>query len=147
MERSVRDSGTVLVVCTDGYKRRLDNRTGGAGCEGQIISAEILAEASSKFIPVLSQGDWTTAVPIALAGVNGVDLRQDWGAPYRDLVRRPRGIRPLPTIGAAPAWRNSDDQSSNTQVPVPVPSQIEAVHIPLTGDTEMADWHPNYNAI
>ena len=130
MERSVRDSRMVLVVCTDGYKRRFDNRTGGAGYEGQIISAEILAEASSKFIPVLRQGEWTTAVPTALAGVNGVDLRQDLDAPYRELVRRLHGIKPLLTVGTPPDWLYSDDPPTNMPVPVPLPRQAEPVETP-----------------
>jgi len=31
MERAVRESGRVLVVCTELYKKRFDGRTGGAG--------------------------------------------------------------------------------------------------------------------
>jgi hypothetical protein len=33
MERSVRDSRSVLVICTEKYKSRFDNRQGGAGYE------------------------------------------------------------------------------------------------------------------
>lgn len=35
MERSVRDSRSVLVICTEGYKLRFDGRVGGAGYEAR----------------------------------------------------------------------------------------------------------------
>ena len=87
MERSVRDSRSVLVICTEGYKQRFDGRTGGSGYEGHIITADIISSAgTNKFIPVLRQGDWTTALPTALGGVYGVDLRSDSVEVYKELV-------------------------------------------------------------
>jgi hypothetical protein len=78
MERAVRESVCVLVICTDDYKRRFDNRTGGVGYEGHIITSEIINEVGkNKFIPILRQGDWKSALPTALAGVHGADFRQD----------------------------------------------------------------------
>jgi hypothetical protein len=63
MERAVRESVCVLVICTDDYKGRFDNRTGGAGYEGHIITGEIINEVGkNKFIPILRQGDWKSAV-------------------------------------------------------------------------------------
>ena len=44
MERSIRDSRSVLVICTGGYKQRFDGRKGGAGYEGHIITADILRD-------------------------------------------------------------------------------------------------------
>jgi hypothetical protein len=72
MERAVRESSRVLVVCTEKYKRRFDGREGGAGYEGHIITGEIVnAVGENKFIPILRQGDWKTAIPTALSGVSG----------------------------------------------------------------------------
>jgi hypothetical protein len=66
MERSIRDSRSVLVICTEDYKDRFDGRKGGAGYEGHIITADILrSTGTNKFIPILRQGEWTTAVPTA----------------------------------------------------------------------------------
>src|SRR5260370_160975 len=45
MERSVRESRCVLVVSTETYKQRFDNREGGAGYEGHIITGAIVNEA------------------------------------------------------------------------------------------------------
>ena len=40
METAVRESEHGLVVCTRRYKGRSDNRVGGVGYEGEIMSAE-----------------------------------------------------------------------------------------------------------
>jgi hypothetical protein len=109
-------SRSVLVICREGYKRRFDERIGGAGYEGQIITGEILAAAGPKFIPVLRQGDWTTAVPTALTGVYGVDLREELEKPYQELVRRLHGDTPLRPVGPAPDWVRS-----KLRIPGPVP--------------------------
>jgi hypothetical protein len=105
MERSVRESEFVLVVCTENYKRKFDNREGGAGYEGHIITGEIVSSiGKNKFIPVLGSGDWNNAVPSALLGIRGVDLRQDSPDAYRSLVRRLYGLPEIPPIGSRPAW-------------------------------------------
>lgn len=88
MEMSVRDSDRVLVICTEVYKQRFDQRKGGAGYEGNVITGEIVNEVGkNKFIPVLRKGDWTTAVPTALLGINGVDLRSDSAQELQKLVQ------------------------------------------------------------
>ena len=56
MERAVRESNRVLVVCTEQYKERFDRRVGGAGYEGHIITGEIVNEVGkNKFIPILEK--------------------------------------------------------------------------------------------
>jgi hypothetical protein len=105
MERSVRESNRVLVICTETYKRRFDNREGGAGYEGHIISGEIINEVGrNKFIPVLRNGDWKTAVPTALLGVYGVDLRNDSSEEYRKLIENLHGVSRVAPVGPRPAW-------------------------------------------
>lgn len=100
MERAVRDSDCVLVICTEAYRRRFDNRTGGAGYEGHIITGEIIREVgSNKFIPILRRGNWESAVPTALAGVRGVDLRQDSAAECQLLLSHLRGVKNIPPVG------------------------------------------------
>lgn len=87
MERSVRESHRVIVVCTDAYKQRFDARGGGAGYEGNIITGEMVTvEGTNKFIPILRQGDWRSAVPTALIGIHGVDLREDATEEYQRLL-------------------------------------------------------------
>jgi hypothetical protein len=108
MEQAVVKSEAILVVCTPPYKQRFDGRLGGAGYEGHIISTRLIDSLGvQKFIPVLRSGDWSSAVPIALRGIQGADLR---GEPlsvveYRRLVRALYGLKPqAPGVGVCPTW-------------------------------------------
>ncbi len=112
MERAVRDSDCVLVICTEGYKHRFDNRTGGAGYEGHIITGEIVNEVGkNKFIPILRQGDWRSSIPTALAGVHGADLRQDSPTEYGRLLDHLRGVKHVPSVGIRPEARETAEEN------------------------------------
>lgn len=83
METAVRESDHVLVVCTRRYKVRSDNRTGGVGYEGDIMSAEVMNTRNQrKFIPILRSGTWNEAAPSWLAGKYYVDLSDN---PYSEM--------------------------------------------------------------
>lgn len=41
MERGVRESDKVILICTDGYVQKSNARTGGVGYEGMIVSAAL----------------------------------------------------------------------------------------------------------
>jgi len=59
METAIRDNDYVLVICTPHYADRSNRRVGGAGYEGDIMTAEVFTERNHrKFIPVLRSGDW-----------------------------------------------------------------------------------------
>src|SRR5579859_4638624 len=99
MEQSVRDSAQVLVICTEKYKEKFDNRRGGVGFEGHIITAEMVNElGKKKFIPVLRSGDWNTAVPTALSGIYGIDLRNDSAEEIQRLVKELHGVFLVPQL-------------------------------------------------
>ena len=118
MESAIRENDYVLIVCTPKYKRRSDNREGGVGYEGDIMTAEVLTTQNHrKFIPVLRTGDWSQAAPSWLRGKYYVDLR---GNPYpergyEDLVTTIYGTRPMaPRLGSAPQMssRSSKGESA-----------------------------------
>jgi TIR domain len=97
IERAVRENDFVLIVCTPRYKERSDGRVGGVGYEGDIMTAEVLSQRNHrKFIPVLRDGDWRSAMPSWLSGKFGVDLRGNsyLEAEYTKLVDTLRGQRP-----------------------------------------------------
>jgi len=103
MERSVRESDYVLVICTPRYKQRSDNRTGGVGYEGHIMTAEALTNPTPrKIIPILREPPWVAAAPSWIAGKYYADLS---GTPYsetyyQDLLSTLLGTRPkAPPIG------------------------------------------------
>ena len=64
MEKSVRDSDYVLIICTPKYKTKSENRLGGIGYEGDIMTAEVLQSSNHrKFIPILKLGTKETSLP------------------------------------------------------------------------------------
>ncbi len=106
MEQAVRENSYVLIVCTAKYKEKSDARRGGVGYEGDIMTAEAYAKGNHrKFIPVLRQGDWATAIPSWLGGKYSIDLRDEpfSEAQYQDLLATLHNIRDQPPpLGAAP---------------------------------------------
>jgi hypothetical protein len=103
MERAIRENKFVLVICTPNYKGRSDNRQGGAGYEGDIMTGEVATTRNHrKFIPVLRAGAWHSSMPSWLAGKYGVDLTANPYSPehYNDLLMTIHGQRPAaPPIG------------------------------------------------
>ncbi|HWN43800.1 MAG TPA: toll/interleukin-1 receptor domain-containing protein [Thermoanaerobaculia bacterium] len=103
MEKAVRESDYILIICTRRYKEKSDRREGGVGYEGDIINGEVFTTRNQrKFIPILRFGEWADAAPTWLRGKYYIDLR---GTPYeenhyQDLVTTLLGTRPVaPPIG------------------------------------------------
>ncbi len=89
MEKAIRENQFVLIICTPRYKSRSDEREGGVGYEGDIMTAEAMTEQNDrKFIPVLRRGTWNEAAPSWLRGKIYIDLSADPYSEqnYKDLV-------------------------------------------------------------
>jgi TIR domain len=103
MEKAVRENDFVLIICTPSYKERSEQRIGGVGYEGDIMTAEVLtARNLRKFKPVLRSGEWNEATPTWLMGRVYADLRGDPYSEehYRELLQSLLGIRPKrPPVG------------------------------------------------
>ncbi len=113
MEKSIRESNFVLVVCTPKYKNKSDNRKGGVGYEGNIITSEIFQKNNNqKFIAVLRKGDWEFALPTWAAGKLSIDLSGDPynKKSYQDLIRilHNKWYTP-PPVGRPPDFPDEDD--------------------------------------
>jgi hypothetical protein len=106
MERAIRESDYVIIICTPEYKARSDSRTGGVGYEGDILTAHVLAGTSrQKFIPILRGQSWFESAPDWVLGSRYVDLRGK-GLPqegYRDLLDTILGRRPTPPPVSGPS--------------------------------------------
>ena len=104
MERAVRENSFVIAICTPKFKERSDERKGGVGYEGDIMTAYALKGADDKkFIPVLRRGSWDEAVPTWLLGRAYVDLSKDpySESAYEDLLQTLLGTREkAPRVGA-----------------------------------------------
>lgn len=90
MEESVTNSERVLIILTNNYRDRCNNRIKGVGYETSIITAEIYQNVPTrKFIPVLREGNWTNTPPIYLRGRLGLDMTEDeqYDARLTELLR------------------------------------------------------------
>src|SRR5262245_14005641 len=64
METAIRENDYVVIVCTPPYQKKVNNRTGGSGYEGDIMTGEVFTGGNvRKFVPILRDGDWRDAAP------------------------------------------------------------------------------------
>lgn len=107
MERAINSNDFVLVVCTPDYKWKSENREGGVGFEGDIITSQMMyGESDRSIIPILRKGNWQESAPSWLAGKIYIDLRGDPydNENYRILLTTLHGVRPKPPkVGKLPS--------------------------------------------
>jgi hypothetical protein len=131
METAVRTSDFVLVVCTPRYKARSDNRSGGVGYEGDIMTAEVMSSRNQrKFIPILRSGAWVEAAASWLVGKYYVDFS---ASPYSqsqfdDLLTTLHGTRPQ-----APPVRESQRSAAPSRAPSSTPAPVVFEPLRITG--------------
>lgn len=99
METCIRENDFILIVCTEKYKQKSNQRSGGVGYEGDIMSGELLTKKNNrKFIPILRTGDWETSIPTWLLGKYSIDLSSEpyQETQYQDLKVTLLNQRPSP---------------------------------------------------
>ena len=98
MEREIRESDYVIIVCTPGYKMKSEARIGGIGYEGGIMAAEVFYRQNHrKFIPILARGSWAESAASWLSGKNYIDLSAArYAAGYEELRKTIYGTRAQP---------------------------------------------------
>lgn len=111
MEQSITAADYVLIICTPAYKEKSDNRKGGVGYEGHIISAELLSQNNErKFIPIIRKGNISTALPNCLAGKLGLDFTSGYEEnAFSDLITTLYGAKKKPALGARPSYVGSKE--------------------------------------
>lgn len=109
MEREIRENDYVLIICTPNYRLKSDERKGGVGYEGDIMTAEVHTHRNHrKFIPIIARGDWADVAPSWLKGKYYIDLstKDKWPINYSDLTATLLGNRksapPLSPAARAP---------------------------------------------
>jgi len=108
MERAVRENDFVIAVCTPRFKERSDEREGGVGYEGDIMTAYVFTGGNKKkFIPVLRRGNWDQVAPDWLRGRAYIDLSKNSESAYEELLRTLHSAREeAPPIGPRPDFRD-----------------------------------------
>lgn len=109
MEKAIRKNDYILVVCTPRYKERSDNRKGGVGYEGDIMTGEALSNRNKKqFIPLIREGNEQKSMPTWLKGRYFVDFRNEnqFERHFSDLLVTIHGEREkAPPIGKKPNFK------------------------------------------
>ena len=98
MERAVSENDFVLLVCTPNFKAKADQRRGGVGYEGNIMTGELFLRSNHrKFIPLLRHEDWAEAAPAWLQAKNYIDLSDHcFEENFEELVKTLHGERAEP---------------------------------------------------
>jgi hypothetical protein len=136
MEREIRQNDYVIVVCTPKYKAKSDDRTGGVGYEGDIMTGEVLTTKNDrKFIPVLARGTWAESW---VSGKRYIDLGDavQYAEAYQDLLttilgtrQKPPPLGPLPPGHKRPA---ADQMTASTRSePQPMNFQLYERRLPI----------------
>ncbi len=103
MERQLVGAAHVLVICTEGYARKIQGEhksKGGLGAtwEGAIVTQEIYEgkRPGTKYIPVILQADDHQHIPIFLRSATWYNVADDEGylSLYRRLTGQPKTPRP-----------------------------------------------------
>lgn len=113
MEISISTSDFVLIICTPKYKMKVEQREGGAGYEGDMISSEQYYNNNPrKFIPLLAKGEWQKAAPVFLRGKNYLDFRENIGMEnYQVLLNTLFNNYPAPPpLGRIPRFSSKKKQ-------------------------------------
>jgi hypothetical protein len=133
MEKSIRENDYVLIICTPQYKAKSDERTGGVGYEGDIITSEVFAQGNQrKFIPILRAGEWSDAAPSWLLGKYYLDLRGNAYSEdnYSDLVTTLHNLgTQAPPVGRTSIERFQQPVLHENSPASPIASEVEPIRI------------------
>lgn len=92
MEQSLKKATYIVLVCTEMFAQKANDRSGGVGYEQAVFVGELLMsrELSSRFLPILRSGDPSKALPLYLRSRLFIDFRDDnsYGQALDQLLRR-----------------------------------------------------------
>lgn len=110
MNREIRHADFVLLLCSPGYRSKVQEtqegeRMAGVGWETRLLTARLLANHRGVTIPALTRGKWEDSAPDFLATDLYVDLSvsQTFETSYLRLLKRLTGTSEgAPEIGKSP---------------------------------------------
>lgn len=125
MEKGIRKTDRVIMVCTDAYVEKANNGTGGVGYEKTIATAEILrsAENRRRFIPIVRNVAGNEKIPTFFGAALYLDLSdgKDSDESRKELLHNIYGVAPSkPPLGVSPfipQQAPQDTKAANTAAP------------------------------
>lgn len=138
MERAANSSYQVIVVVSESYARKSNEREGGAGVEAQMLSARLYSKLDSdQIIPVLrNNGAGEPLMPAFLGGRLWSDFRDEASAEeeYAQLLRKIHGV---PVEVAPPLGSNPFDGKSAVEASIEIRNSSSRWLSPgLSGEVE-----------
>ena len=149
MERGVKESDRVLVICTDNYVRKASDREGGVGYEQLIVTAQLARDlGTDKFIPIIRQASGEEKTPTFLETRVYIDFTNEsqFDEKFEELLRElhQAPIIEKPPLGEKPSFPKQEvlpSEGTDAQLPE-IPEQVEsasnayaaAVKLARTGD-------------
>lgn len=159
MEQAVTKVDKVLLILTENYKIKAEERQGGVGYEYSIINAEWYRQQASntKFIPILRGKDTATSMPVFVHAFVYLSMQDDsqFEAQVEDLLRAiykqpkvvkpPLGKRPIFTQPKATAAQDSDVPPSSDSNSQELEEQIKALQQQLAEQQAALDKNTSSN--
>lgn len=139
MEENIREADYVLIVCTTKYKEKVNNRHGGAGYEGNLMSGELFVkENEKKYIPIVREGNPETVLPDFLVGKKAVILKdgdpnyqKNFDMLCESLLNKRKKIQHKPVNNTTKQKPKPSSSSTTTDFEY-IDTQIEGVDIEKT---------------
>ena len=119
MEKGVKDSDRVLVVCTDSYVKKANDGKGGVGYERLIVTAQLVQDlGTNKFIPIIRQASGKEKVPTFLGTRVHIDFMDNskYDEALMKLLRELHQVRKKrkPPLGKSPFTKPGSKAPRNT---------------------------------
>ena len=117
----VQNANKVVLVMSDGYKTRSDDRKGGIGYEYQIIASQLANELnnSGRIIPVLRGKNKSSSIPALLSSYLYIDMSNDkyFENVYLELLRAIFNESEIikPTLGKRPDFSKIATSSKDSR--------------------------------
>ena len=136
MERGIRGSDRVLVICTDSYVSKANAGEGGVGYERLIVTAQLVQDlGTDKFIPIIRQVSGAEKTPTFLGTRVYADFRDEsqFETEFNKLLHELHQVPIMekPTLGKSPfaqfpsRQEKSPSEGLDTQLP-DIPEQVES---------------------
>ena len=136
MEVGIRDFDRVLVICTDNYVTKANDREGGVGYEVQIVTSQLVENLGiDKFIPLIRQVSGKKKVPACLEARVYIDFTDEslFDEKLNELLHKLYDVPVLkkPSLGKSPfatllsGQKASPSEGLDMQLPE-IPEQVES---------------------
>ena len=149
MEKSIRETNFVLLVCTSNFATKADAGQGGVGYEKNIVTGEMFSDSvpDTKFVALLREGEPKSSLPSYLKSKAYLDFRKDdffdenFEELLRHIYRKPKYVRPpLGTKPKLEAVQKGTILSSFTKMDAASQNNLSQKRFPI-------NIRPNYDQI